>query len=227
MPPRTSQRRVREREIIDAARALFDERGMQDAPMDEIARAVGITRGLLYRYFASKEELFVLALTRYTDELTELGRARIDPAAPIEAQLRASWENFTDYCLRYPAFLDCALALMRQPAETLRERVSDATWLRLGVSMGACLGLTVEILRRGVAQGVLRLPDPVFTANLLYTQTLGAMHLARSGVVVAAGTGGLPQALPVAAERVAAGCVEAAVALVFHGAQTELAAAVE
>ena len=54
--PPTSLRRERERELVQATRALFDERGMQDAPIEEIARAVGIARGLIYRQFSSKEE---------------------------------------------------------------------------------------------------------------------------------------------------------------------------
>ena len=43
---RATARREREREIVEATRALFDERGVQDAPMEEIARAVGINKAL-------------------------------------------------------------------------------------------------------------------------------------------------------------------------------------
>ena len=73
--------RERERDIVDATRALFDERGMQDAPIEEIARAVGINKALIYRHFASKDELFVLTMTRYLDELPALA-AEIDADAP-------------------------------------------------------------------------------------------------------------------------------------------------
>ena len=38
-------------------------------PIEEIAQAVGIARGLIYRQFASKEELFVLTVTDYLAEL--------------------------------------------------------------------------------------------------------------------------------------------------------------
>ncbi len=68
----TPLRRTRERDLVLATRALFDERGMQDAPVEEIAKAVGIARGLIYRQFASKEELYVLTVTDYLDELAEL-----------------------------------------------------------------------------------------------------------------------------------------------------------
>ena len=43
-PPRAAVRRARERKIVDATRALFDERGAQDAHIDHIARRVGIIK---------------------------------------------------------------------------------------------------------------------------------------------------------------------------------------
>ena len=70
--PRAALRRARERKIVDATRALFDERGMQEARIDRIARRVGINKALIYRHFASKEELFVLTITRYLAEINAL-----------------------------------------------------------------------------------------------------------------------------------------------------------
>jgi AcrR family transcriptional regulator len=200
MPPATSTRRERERDIVDATRALFDERGLQDAPIEEIARAVGINKALIYRVFASKEELFVLTVTTYLDELRELGADTTD--------LRGALDAFTRFCLRYPAFLDCALSLMRRPAAELEERVGEGTWLRLGRSMSACLAPLAAILE---AEGV---EDPDFTANRLYTQVLGTMHLARIGLGVREAAPGVPGAFALDPERVRAACVDDALALV-------------
>src|SRR3712207_1483808 len=84
MSTRTSPR-SRERDLVRVTRALFDERGMQDAPVEEIPRAAGIARGLIYRSFSSKEELFVLAVTDYLAELAEALEAAVagveDPVA--------------------------------------------------------------------------------------------------------------------------------------------------
>src|SRR4051795_5922014 len=90
----TSQlRRTREHDLVAATRALFDERGIQDAPIEEIARTVGIARGLVYRHFSSKEELYVLTVTDYLTELDGLLRdsydERLDPPAQLEAWARA------------------------------------------------------------------------------------------------------------------------------------------
>ena len=200
MPPATTTRRERERDIVEATRALFDERGLQDAPIEEIARAVGINKALIYRVFASKEELFVLTVTTYLDELRGLGEGTDD--------LRDALDHFSRFCLRYPAFLDCALSLMRRPAAELEERVGEGTWLRLGRSMAACLAPLAAILE---AEGV---EDPDFTANRLYTQVLGTMHLARIGLGVREAAPGVPDAFALDPERVRRACVEDALALV-------------
>ncbi len=203
-PSAASTRRDRERDLVAATRALFDERGLQDAPMEEIARAVGINKALIYRVFSSKEELYVLTITHYLDELREVA------LEPHEG-LRDALDRFTRFCLRYPAFLDCALSLMRRPAEELRERVGEGTWLRLGASMSACLAPLARILAdEGVA-------DPDFVANRLYTQVLGTMHLARIGLGVREAAPGVPAAFPLDAERVRAACVRDALTVARAG----------
>jgi AcrR family transcriptional regulator len=146
-------RRDREREIVRATRALFDERGMQDAPVEEIARAVGIARGLIYRVFSSKEELYVLTVTDYLAELDGiLVAARDDALDPCE-QLERWSEAYVGFCLRYPAYLDCALSLMHRPAGELRDVLSESVWFRLGQGIAACLVHVTDILEAGNAPG--------------------------------------------------------------------------
>jgi AcrR family transcriptional regulator len=207
---RAAVRREREREIVAATRLLFDERGVQDAPIEDIARAVGINKALIYRHFSSKEELFVLTLTSYLADLA--GRLDEAPVIPDPVgRLEDGWRRYTDFCLEHPAFLDCGLSLMRRPAEQLRESISDAVWIRLGQGMAACLGRLSEILAVGAREGAFDVEDPDFTANHLYTQTLGTMHLARIAVGVRTGTGGgvdgVPQMFAIDPRRVQEACI--------------------
>src|SRR5213594_3937703 len=48
------------RQIIDGARAVFLAQGFDAASMGEIARRAGVSKGTLYVYFESKEELFAV-----------------------------------------------------------------------------------------------------------------------------------------------------------------------
>lgn len=49
---------VRRAEILTAAKAVFAERGFSATTMADIARAAGVSYGVAYWYFASKDELF-------------------------------------------------------------------------------------------------------------------------------------------------------------------------
>src|SRR5437588_3309823 len=94
----TSTPRERERDLVRATRALFDERGMQDAPIDEIAKAVGIARGLIYRQFSSKEELYVFTVTDYLAELDGVLRGARDEGLGPAEQLEAWAAAYAGFC---------------------------------------------------------------------------------------------------------------------------------
>jgi AcrR family transcriptional regulator len=208
-------RQVRERELVLATRALFDSRGMQDAPIEEIAKAVGIARGLVYRHFSSKEELFVLTVTDYLAELgEELEAAAVDAPADPAAALAHVTEVYARYGGRYPAFLDAALSLMRRPARDLQEIVSESVWLRLGQGMARCIEPLALVIRAGKDAGVFDVGDPDYTANVLWTQGLGLMHLARIRVGVRQLAPGIPGAFRIDPEDVVETCVGNALAVV-------------
>lgn len=209
---RPERRRARERAIITATRSLFDERGRRDAPVDEIAHAAGINKALIYRAFDSKDEIFVLTLTDYLAELQALALDVDESTDPVLA-LRLACECYVDFCLDYPAFLDCALSLMQRPASELREHVSGATWYRLGRSMAACLGPLERILAAGAEQGVFAIDDAAFTTNRIYAQVLGSMHLARAGVGIREAAPGIPQTFEITPERMREACVQDVLAL--------------
>lgn len=61
--PRWQRRKdARPSEITSAALALFIQKGFAATKLDEVARAAGVTKGTLYLYFSSKEELFKAAI---------------------------------------------------------------------------------------------------------------------------------------------------------------------
>jgi AcrR family transcriptional regulator len=50
---------ARREQILDAARRLFEEEGFDPISMIDVARAAGVTRGLVHHYFGSKRELYL------------------------------------------------------------------------------------------------------------------------------------------------------------------------
>jgi AcrR family transcriptional regulator len=210
---RKARRASREQTIIAATRALFDERGIRDARVEDIARAAGLNKALIYRAFSSKDEIFALTATSYLDEL----RVRTDEVETMPdaaSQLREVLTVFADFCVSYPAFLDCGLSLLRRPAVELRETLSDAVWFRVSRAVGRCVGAVQRALEAGVEQELVEVDDPGFTAGRLLTQMMGSMHLSRTGVSLREAAPGAVTAVPLDSEQVRDACVRDALAVV-------------
>ena len=91
-------------------------------------------------------------------------------------------------CLEHPAFLDCEhVADAPAGRGAAGERSPTPSGSASGRAWRPALGASRRSSREGAEQGVFTVEDPDFTANYLYTQTLGTMHLARIGVGVRAG----------------------------------------
>jgi AcrR family transcriptional regulator len=212
--PRQHDRKSRERAIVAATRALWDERGRQTASIEEIASAVGLARGLMYRQFSSKEELFVLTTADYLEELDELLATATASETTPAGKLERVTQAYAGYCGRYPAYLDCSNSLLQRPARELSELVSESIWLRLGQSMGRCLDLLADVLREGVEAGDFAIDDPDYMANVLWAQMQGAMGIARLGVGVRLEGPSVPGLFRIDPEAIVATCVKTALATV-------------
>jgi AcrR family transcriptional regulator len=57
-PPRQRRKETRPQELLDAALTLFVEKGFTATRSEEVAKAAGVSKGTLYLYYPSKEELF-------------------------------------------------------------------------------------------------------------------------------------------------------------------------
>ncbi len=208
-----ARRRAREKEIIAATRALFDEKGVREAQIDQIADAVGINRAIVYRHFSGKEELFALTLVGYLDELHEALESVDDPAAVPAARLEALVGAFVDYGLAHPAFIDCAQALMRRSGPELLDELSESALFRLGRGISGCLAILVGALQAGVDAGQFRVKDPTLLANTLYASGLGALQLARVGILVTESAPGIPTVGEISPTQVRQYLVASALAL--------------
>jgi AcrR family transcriptional regulator len=95
-PPRKRRKEARPDEIIEAARAVFLERGFALAKVDEIARRAGASKGTVYLYFPTKEALFEAVMRVNVLSVIEGAAAAItaDDRTPAAVQLRLVLETF-------------------------------------------------------------------------------------------------------------------------------------
>lgn len=68
------RKEARPAEILTAALDVFGEKGFAGARLDDIAKRAGISKGALYLYYATKEDLFAAVITQAIAK--DLGRVR-------------------------------------------------------------------------------------------------------------------------------------------------------
>ena len=103
--------------IIASATTLLTERGLRRTSMEEIAERAGVSRGTLYTYAKSKEDILIKALAE--EQLGQLGHWRplLDPEAPPRVRLKR-------------LVADAVLCFERMPLLAILVRGDDAELLR-------------------------------------------------------------------------------------------------
>lgn len=105
-PPRmlreTTLNEARRALILDAARAVFFELGLEGTSLREIAKRAGYTPGAIYNYFNNREEIYAALLSESLERLKEaVDNADSDPAEPaapalLQARARAFFKFYQD-----------------------------------------------------------------------------------------------------------------------------------
>src|SRR5882672_7965993 len=83
--------------ILEAALALFRQRGFATTTMRDIAKEAGVALGAAYYYFASKDALVTAFYERAHQELTPIAEAALAQATGLEERLRTVMTVKFDY----------------------------------------------------------------------------------------------------------------------------------
>ncbi|MFD7711724.1 TetR/AcrR family transcriptional regulator [Streptomyces sp. NPDC059785] len=105
---------LRERAILDTCEALLAEKGYDAMTVGDIAQGAGITRGALYFYFGSKQEVVTALVARTVEHLWERSRATAeadDPREAVATALRRTVELWNDHGLVMRTAIDRSLTV--------------------------------------------------------------------------------------------------------------------
>lgn len=148
-------------EILDAARALFCEKGYAQTAVSEIAARVGVVEGLVFKYFPSKRALLLEVLVYWYDTLfDDCSRELATLATPTE-RLRRVIERHLGAIAANP--LLCRLMFLEVRSE------HDYHGSALHARNRRYTELLVGVLAQGIADGSFRsdLPLPLLR-DLVY-----------------------------------------------------------
>jgi AcrR family transcriptional regulator len=180
-PPRYQRRKQdRPQEITEAAFAAFAEKGYTATKVEEVARRAGVSKGLLYLYFETKEELFKAVIRSVvTPRIDALARALDGSELSAEAFIRGPLLAFMQGLPGSPASVVIRLMISEAPKHP---DLVDYYWENVA-SRG--LGALRQLLERGVANGEFRdsavneLPQ-LFVAPVMMSIVWGIVFTERS-----------------------------------------------
>jgi AcrR family transcriptional regulator len=121
----------RRKQILDAAVLVFSERGFHGARMDDIVKQSGLSKGALYWYFESKDQLIETILDDFFEQELVLLRAALSASGTVSERLKAFTLILMQDMQEMPSFLPIAFefyaAATRQSPirETLQRHFRD------------------------------------------------------------------------------------------------------
>jgi AcrR family transcriptional regulator len=177
----TRERRAREKQrrrqsIVDAARSIFSQNGFASTTMDDIAAEAEVSKGTLYLYFDSKEELLANLLLEGLDMLlialedegqsqaTMTASQQIRNLAQIYANLSETHPNY----LRLMMAFDCGHLSETIPPE-LNETVMERS--------SQCLKILERTVQLGIERREFAVEDAWEVAGILWAAFTGVIMM--------------------------------------------------
>ena len=166
--PRRVDKTERRNRIMDAAMRVFARLGVHQARMDDVAREARLSKGALYWYFRSKEDLLKAILARMFEPdlqlMEELVRQRERSAVErLETLARKALDSLPQMRVTQALLYEFyALAARTGPLQVLIRDYYRRYY-----------ELLTELLAQGVEQGELRIQNPRRAAMALLAQFEG------------------------------------------------------
>ncbi|KKC47724.1 MULTISPECIES: TetR/AcrR family transcriptional regulator [Paenibacillus] len=101
MAPKVTEqyRKEKRTSILEAALDCFVEKGFQATSVDDIVRRSGMSKGALYGYFSSKEEMYIELAHSRMDEMAEIVHGPFNRLNGATAKIQSLFTRFRNQSL--------------------------------------------------------------------------------------------------------------------------------
>jgi AcrR family transcriptional regulator len=159
--PRTKPAEQRRADLLEAGRTLFLTKGVAAASLEDITSRAGVSKGLFYLYFRSKDDLLQALQDQFSAELAD--------------RIRAATNSVADWGARLDACVEAIFGSYREQHdlhEVLFRHGGNVSASHRATHSLVLQALT-ELLASGVAIGAFDVDDPDATAVLVWASTHG------------------------------------------------------
>ncbi len=177
--PATQTRREREREqrrnsLIDAAERVLSRRG-QTMTMDDVALEAEYSKGLLYKYFQNKEDLYAAIGLRAHYQLMAMFESAVDEDATGRQQTAAIGRAYIAFAAEQPMYFEALVAQATAPPSDDDDSYAAACER----AADGIIALVQQAIEHGIKDGSIRPEiDPRQAAFLLWGSLHGLVTMA-------------------------------------------------
>ena len=153
--------RVRERResLINAAIAVFIEKGFHNATVRDIGRVANMTQGTIYNYVSSKDDILYMVCDRIVAEYNEQARRALDTSHEPAERVRSAVRAISQVMYRHRR----EILLIYQDSHLLDKRSRRVILARVE----EFIGMFERIITDAARELGVPLPYPHLSANML------------------------------------------------------------
>src|SRR5882724_2625514 len=154
--------------ILDAAEEVLRRFGPQKTTVVDVARALDVSHGTIYRHYPSKQALRDAVTRRWLHRVAVPLQSFAEERGPAPARLRRWFDALIAFkrrkLLNEPELFATYHAIAEDAREVIREHVVEL------------VGQVARIIRDGVAEGAFRVVDPDAAAQAVFRATASFHH---------------------------------------------------
>jgi AcrR family transcriptional regulator len=157
----------RRNEILDAAQKVFFERGLQAGTMDEIAKVAELSKGTLYLYYSSKEDLYLAVMMLGMETMHQMFLEAHDQSGPVVVQLKRLIDAYYEFFQKHRGYFRM-FSFFENPQ--FHKQVSEEMIKACSQQDQKTSSLALELIQRGINEGMID-PDlnPAEIAVILWS----------------------------------------------------------
>ena len=131
-------------QILDHAMRLFTQKGYSATKISDIAQSAALSQGLVYHYFASKEEMFIAVVEQTielsNDAMNRLSSMPLEPSEKMRAITEANlgFEDTGGYALRWLLMFQVGLtnSVPKRARDLMKERFVSLEFVKAIIEEG-------------------------------------------------------------------------------------------
>ena len=164
------QRETRKAQILTEALYLFAQKGLYETKIKDIAQAIGMAQGLIYHYYASKEEIYTELIREALDKMNEAAYSLQQMALPPHKKISLAISQLLNTMKQSQRFNQtCLLISQASNSAALPESTKKILQEKRHISYE----VIADIMEQGQDEGYIIDADPDELSLLFWTTING------------------------------------------------------